>query len=145
MAAKFRHPGWVCVAPTPSTQPCDEEGRSARRDVDPRKTILTVGALEEGCIEDLVQPHPHSATSATHPISALSTRASARRGLRGFAGDASVVAFTVYRRYLRAHRAEVHRELSAMMDRVIQSELDVDHRGKLKDPAEVHRLDQLFA
>src|SRR5262245_42009239 len=145
MEAKLRHPGCVCVTPTPSTQPCADGGKSARRDVEPRNTILNDGALAVGSIDDFVQPHWHGAASATHAISALQAWVSARRGLRALASFAGVKALTVNRRHLGAHRAQVHRQLSAVMNGVVQPELDVDHRGKLEDPAEVHRLDQLLA
>src|SRR5262245_15675623 len=103
MAAKFLHPGCVCVRPTPSTHPCADAGRSARRAVEPRNTILRVGAPAEGCIVDFMQPDPHRAVSAMHTISALSTRALERRGLRALASFAGVKALTVDRRDLGPH------------------------------------------
>jgi hypothetical protein len=71
MAAKFRQPGCVCVTPTPSMHACADAARSGRRVVDPRNTILTVGVVDEGCMEDFEQPLPHAAISIAHPMNHL--------------------------------------------------------------------------
>jgi hypothetical protein len=40
-----------------------------------------------------------------------------------------VVAFTVNRGHFRSHRAQIHRQLPAMVDRVMQDEVQVHHHG----------------
>jgi hypothetical protein len=52
--------------------------------------------------------------------------------LLGFAGHPRVVALAVDGRHLRAHRTQIHRKLTAVVDRMIQPELDVDDRRKLE-------------
>src|SRR5262249_5308334 len=46
MPAKLRQLGWMCVAPTPATHACADEGRSDRRVVDPRNTMRSVGEVD---------------------------------------------------------------------------------------------------
>src|SRR5215510_8836623 len=46
MPAKLRQLGWMCVAPTPATHACADEGRSDRRVVDPRNTMRSVGGVD---------------------------------------------------------------------------------------------------
>lgn len=53
------------MTPTPATHPCADAGRSVRRAVEPRNTILRVGLIDEGCIDDFAQPSETAIVSAT--------------------------------------------------------------------------------
>src|SRR5262245_23937165 len=157
MAAKLRQPGCVWVTPTPSTHPCAEAGRSARRVVEPRNTTRTPSGPAEGCvIDDFVQPEPAAASAAPTGTSSSKARAAAnrtaaprrRRGrsrLLRLARHPRVVALAIDRGHLRAHRPKIHRQLAAVVDCVVQPELDVDDRGELEKAAEVDVLDHLIA
>jgi hypothetical protein len=65
--------------------------------------------------------------------------------LRRFFRLCRIVTFTVNRRYFAAHRSQVRRQLTAMVNNVQQSRLKKDECGSLKCSAEIYHLDQLFA
>src|SRR5579862_6142887 len=56
-----------------------------------------------------------------------------------------IVTLAIDRRNLRAHGPQIHRQLSAMVNAVILSNLKKGRRGKLEHAAEVHHPGQLFA
>src|ERR1700730_14126883 len=64
---------------------------------------------------------------------------------RRLLGLSTVVTFAVDGRHFAAHRPQVRGQLAAVMDRMVQSDLQENYRRPLEHPAEIHHLHKLLA
>ena len=76
-------------------------------------------------------------------LSGIVAAASSNLGLllRRLPRLSGVVAFAIDRRDLRSHRPQIHRQLPPMVNRMMQQEAQVSHRGQLEHTPEIDDLE----